>query len=65
VEREISVLFICHHNGPFRLNREEVSGGEFVSIEELRRILEKGERKIAYGSVIALRDFLRYLNERG
>lgn len=65
VEREISALFICRHNGPFRLNSEEVSGGEFISIEDLERIIETGERKFAYGSIIALREFLKYIRENG
>lgn len=63
VEREISVLFVCRYNGSFRLNSKEVSGGEFVSIEDLKRILERGERKFAYGSIIALREFLKCLDE--
>ncbi|MEM1515243.1 MAG: NUDIX domain-containing protein [Candidatus Bathyarchaeia archaeon] len=63
VEREISVLFVCHYNGPFKLNSEEISKGEFVNAENLRRILDRGERKFAYGSIIALREFLKYLNE--
>lgn len=63
VEREISALFICHYNGPLKLDSEEILGGEFVSIKDLRRILERRERKFAYGSILALREFLRYLDE--
>lgn len=62
-EREISALFICHYNGPLKPNNEEISGGEFVSIQDLRRILERGERKFAYGSILALKEFLKYLEE--
>jgi len=63
VEREISALYICHYNGPLKLNSEEISGGEFVSIKDLREILKNGEKKFAYGSILALSEFLRYLEE--
>lgn len=61
VEREISALFVCRHNGPFRLNSEEISGGEFMSIHNLKRVLKTGEKKFAYGSILALGEFLKYL----
>lgn len=63
IEREISALFICHYDGPLKPNSDEISGGEFVSIKDLRRILERGEKKFAYGSILALNEFLRYLEE--
>lgn len=61
IEREISALFVCHYNGPLNLNSEEVSGGEFVDIKEVRRLLESGEKKFAYGSILALREFLKHI----
>lgn len=60
-EREISVLYVCKHNGPFKLNSEEISYGEFASIEKVKEALEKGEKNFAYGSILALKEFLRYL----
>jgi len=59
-EREISALYICRHNGPFKLNSEEISGGEFLKIDEVKRVLESGEKKFAYGSILALKEFFRY-----
>ncbi|MBS7648135.1 NUDIX domain-containing protein [Candidatus Bathyarchaeota archaeon] len=60
-EREISVLYFCKHNGPFRLNSEEISDGEFASIEKVKEALEREEKNFAYGSILALKEFLRYL----
>ncbi|MEM1581186.1 MAG: NUDIX domain-containing protein [Candidatus Bathyarchaeia archaeon] len=60
-EREISVLYVCKHNGPFRLNSEEISDGEFASIEKVKEALEREEKNFAYGSILALKEFLRYL----
>lgn len=61
IEREITALFVCSHNGPFRLNSDEVSGGEFVSSDGIRKILESGEKKFAYGAVLALKVFLKHV----
>ncbi|MBS7634353.1 NUDIX domain-containing protein [Candidatus Bathyarchaeota archaeon] len=60
-EREISVLYLCKHNGQIEPNAQEISEGEFLSTEDVREILRNGGRKIAYGSIIALREFLKYL----
>ncbi|MEM2183393.1 MAG: NUDIX domain-containing protein [Candidatus Bathyarchaeia archaeon] len=65
VEREISALYICYHNGPFNLNSEEISEGRFVSIAEIKRMLEDGGREFAYGSVLALKELIRSLEYGG
>jgi len=65
IEREISVLYVCHHNGPFDLNSEEIESGEFLSIEEIKKALENGTRNFAYGSILALKKFLEYLEKCG
>jgi len=59
-EREISVLYVCYHNGPFNLNSEEISGGEFLKIDEVKRVLESGEKRFAYGSILALKEFFKH-----
>lgn len=61
-EREISVLYLCRYDGQIEPNAEEISKGEFLSTEEVREVLRNGGRKIAYGSIIALREFLKYLD---
>jgi len=63
-EREISALYICHHNGPFKLNSEEISDGEFLKIDQIKRALESGEKKFAYGSILALKEFFKYLENK-
>lgn len=64
IEREISVLYVSHHNGPFKLNSKEISGGEFVSLEEIKKLLENGEKNFAYGSILALKEFIKHLENR-
>jgi isopentenyl-diphosphate delta-isomerase type 1 len=60
-EREISVLYLCRHNGPFKVNRKEIAGGAFLSTEEVRRSLETGERRFAYGFEVAFTELLRHI----
>jgi len=59
IEREISAIYLCRYNGPFKLDAEEISEGKFVSIEEIKRMLKEGEREFAYGSVLALKEFIK------
>ena len=61
-EREISALYLCYHNGPFKLNNEEISSGKFVKIGEVKRMLKgEGKKRFAYGSILALKRFFQYL----
>ncbi|MDH5795520.1 MAG: NUDIX domain-containing protein [Candidatus Bathyarchaeota archaeon] len=62
-EREISVLYLCRHNGPFRVNRKEITEGAFLSREDIQRSLETGERKFAYGFEVAFKELLRNIKE--
>jgi isopentenyl-diphosphate delta-isomerase type 1 len=59
IEKEISVLFICQHKGPFKINRKEISEGIFMNIDEIRKNLEAGEKKFADGFKVAFNEFLR------
>ena len=59
IEREISILFLCRHNGPFQVNKKEISEAEFMNIEEIKRILETNKRKFAHGFKIAFKEFLK------
>lgn len=60
-EREISVLYLCRYDGQIKPNAEEISDGEFLSTKDVREALRNGRRKIAYGSTIALKELLKYL----
>ncbi|MEM2110886.1 MAG: NUDIX domain-containing protein [Candidatus Bathyarchaeia archaeon] len=60
IEKEISVLFICRHNGPFKINRKEISEGTFMNIEEIKKSLETGEKKFAHGFKVAFKEFLKH-----
>jgi len=62
-EREISVLYICRYNGPFKFNRKEIVGGVFLSIEDIKRSLDTGERKFAYGFEVAFKELLRHIED--
>ncbi len=57
-EREISVLYLCKYDGQIEPNSEEISEGDFLSTEDIREFLRSGGRKIAYGSIVAFREFL-------
>ena len=37
-ESENSKIFIANHNGPFKLNREEISEGGFFKLQELKNM---------------------------
>lgn len=66
-EREISALYLCRHKDPFRFNRKEITEGLFMSIDEIKRSLETGEKKFAYGFRVAFKKLLKYMektNER-
>jgi len=62
-EREISVLYMCRYNGPFKFNRKEIVEGVFLSIEDIKRSLETGERKFAYGFEVAFKELLRHIED--
>ena len=62
-EQEISVLYICRYNGPFKFNRKEIVEGVFLSIEDIKRSLETGERKFAYGFEVAFKELLRHIGD--
>lgn len=63
VEREISVLYLCRHNGPISFNRKEISEGRFISLEEIKRSIETGEKKFAHGFKVAFKEFLKRSRE--
>ena len=60
-EREISMLYICRYDGPIKPNRKEITEGLFMSIEEIKRSLETGDKKFAYGFKVAFKEFTKHL----
>jgi isopentenyl-diphosphate delta-isomerase type 1 len=58
-EREISMIYVCRYDGPLRPDREEISEGLFMLLEEIKRSLETGEKKFAYGFKVAFKEFCR------
>jgi isopentenyl-diphosphate delta-isomerase len=61
IEREISALYLCRHSGQIRFNNTEIDEGTFMSVEEIRRELETGEKKFAYGFKVAFDELLKHL----
>ena len=61
-DQEIITVFKCMHEGPFKINREEIDEVKFFSPEEIRNMLESGE-KIAPGAKIALEEWLKGVKE--
>jgi isopentenyl-diphosphate delta-isomerase len=60
-EREFSMLYICRCNGPVKFDTEEITEGEFVSIESIKRSLRSGDRKFADGFKVAFRELLKHI----
>ncbi len=58
-EREISVLYLCRHNGPFSLSAEEIEEGMFMNLKEIKKDLKTGEKKFANGFKVAFNKFLK------
>jgi len=60
-EREISALYLCRHNGPITYNGKEITEGIFMSIGEVKRSLETGEKKFAEGFKVAFKELLKHM----
>ena len=60
-EREISVIYTCRYSGPVEFNTREITEGVFLSIEEIKRSLETGKRKFAYGFEVAFKELLEHI----
>jgi len=61
-EREISSLYLCRHSGLIRFNKAEIDEGFFMSVKEIRRELETGEKKFAHGFNVAFGELLKHLH---
>lgn len=60
IEREISALYYCRHDGPIRIDEEEISQVVFMSLEQIRKELDSGVKKFALGFKIALSELLKH-----
>ena len=55
IEREISALYLCRYDGPINFDREEISEGVFLTVEEIKRDMELGKKKFAHGFKVAFK----------
>jgi len=63
VEREISMLYVCRYDGPIRYDEKEISEVLFMSIDEIKRDMEAGRKKFAYGFKVAFKELLKHIGE--
>ncbi len=47
-ETEMTAIFKAFHNGPFKLNKEEISDGKFFTRKELNEAVKKGEIDLSF-----------------
>jgi isopentenyl-diphosphate delta-isomerase type 1 len=62
-EREISMIYVCRYDGPIRPDMKEISEGLFMTIDEIKRSLETGEKKFAYGFKVAFEEFSKAFSD--
>jgi len=58
-EREISMLYVCRYDGPISFNKEEISEGVFMTLEDIKQSLRTGNKKFAYGFKVAFRELAK------
>lgn len=61
-QREIRTLFSARHDGPFKINKEEVEKIEFWSVEKVQEVIRKGSVNFTTGFEISFRHYLKYIN---
>lgn len=57
-DQEIIVIFKCVHEGPFKINPEEVEFVKFFSLEKIKEMLES-EENFTPGTRIALEELIK------
>jgi isopentenyl-diphosphate delta-isomerase type 1 len=60
-EREISMLYVCRHDGQIKFNAKEVTEGGFYRIKDVKRSIRTGEKKFADGFLIAFKELMKYI----
>jgi isopentenyldiphosphate isomerase len=63
VEKEISVLYVCFYEGVIKLDENEISGGNFMSIHDIRRLLESEKALFANGFRVSFKKLLEHAND--
>jgi isopentenyldiphosphate isomerase len=53
-------IFEAKHNGPFKLDQEEIIEGRFISMEEIRRLAQEKPEMFTSEFIGVLEQFLRY-----
>lgn len=62
-EREISMIYYCRYDGKMNLNREEVSDGLFMTLNDIRKSLKTGDKKFSHGFKVAFEEFSKHFEE--
>lgn len=63
IEKRIICLYLCYHNGPFRLDKQEADFGKFFSVQELLNDIIHNRREFTTGTRMAIGHYLGWLNE--
>ncbi len=66
-QTEFIKVFFCFHNGDIKININELSGGRFWNVEELRESMKNGKEKFSPSFKIAFEKFYNnfwFENER-
>ncbi|MBN1157655.1 NUDIX domain-containing protein [Candidatus Woesearchaeota archaeon] len=58
VQNVIRKAFICHHDGPFNIDRDEIENVEFFSPERINEALEKKRMKFTEGFKIFWKEYI-------
>ncbi|MBU0980751.1 MAG: NUDIX domain-containing protein [Nanoarchaeota archaeon] len=53
-------VFICHSDGPFKFNRDEVDSVSFVPVDDIVKRLKASEMKVTKGFTLTLKEYMRY-----
>ncbi|MFH1610496.1 MAG: NUDIX domain-containing protein [Patescibacteria group bacterium] len=58
IENEYNKVYVCYHEGPFKIQKEELTEVRFISIPELRKEIEQDRNNFTPGFLLELRYFL-------
>ncbi len=61
-QKEKRRLFVCHFDGPFNIDKEELELVEWFSPERIEQEIKKGEMKLTEGFVLSFRSYVRHIN---
>ena len=58
------MLFLAYHNGPFKIDKEEVEGVEFKTVHDIEDLVREDKIEFTDGFKISFEHYLRYLKDR-